>query len=224
VAESKTSTARRPPRLQRIFYARARLMLSTAAGIFAVFLLPAEWRMITRILIGWDIGVALFLGLVCGLVARADVSRIRSRAAMDDTGRFVTLVLTTAAALASLGAILAQLNSASGGRAPMHLALAVVTILLSWFFTDTIFAFTYAHDYYGDNRSKASGLSFPGNEQPDYWDFIYFSFVIGMTAQVSDVAVTSRSIRRTVVVHGVVSFLFNAALLALTVNIAANAI
>src|SRR5437879_4262618 len=108
-------------------------MLSTAVGVFAVFLLPADWRMTTRILIGWDIGVGLFLGLAWWLIVRSDVARIRRRAAMDDAGRFVILVLTTAAALASLGAILAQLNSAAGGRAPMHLALAVVTILLSWF-------------------------------------------------------------------------------------------
>ena len=106
----------------------------------------------------------------------------------------------------------------------MPRALAAITIVLSWAFTHTIFALNYAHDFYGEHGGKKSGLNFPGKESPDYWDFVYFSFVIGMTSQVSDVGVTSKLIRRTVNAHGIVSFFFNAALLALTVNIAASAI
>ena len=100
--------------------------------------------------------------------------------------------------------------------------LAGVTILLSWTFMHTIFALHYAHEYYarGDKRC----LSFPGEEAPDYWDFVYFSFVIGMTAQVSDVGITDKIIRRTATVHGIVSFVYNTALVALMVNIAARAI
>jgi uncharacterized membrane protein len=96
--------------------------------------------------------------------------------------------------------------------------------VLSWVFIHTIFALHYAHDYYGEYGAKQSGLNFPGDEPPDYWDFVYFSFVIGMTSQVSDVAVAGRPIRRTVIAHGVVSFFFNVALLALMVNLAASAI
>ncbi|NGX99441.1 MAG: DUF1345 domain-containing protein, partial [Candidatus Afipia apatlaquensis] len=98
----------------------------------------------------------------------------------------------------------------------------VVTIALSWAMIHTTFALHYAHDFY--RSAKAGGLSFPGGEDPDYWDFVYFSFVIGMTAQVSDVGVTDKIIRRTATVHGVVSFIFNTALVALMVNIAASAI
>jgi len=135
------------------------------------------------------------------------------------------LVLTVFAALASLGAILAELGVSPGAsRTATQLALATTTIALSWAFTHTIFALHYAHDFYGDYGGKRSGLNFPGEEEPDYWDFVYFSFVIGMTSQVSDVAVTSQLIRRTVNAHGIVSFFFNATLLALTVNIAASAI
>jgi uncharacterized membrane protein len=95
--------------------------------------------------------------------------------------------------------------------------------LLSWAFIHTIFALHYAHEFYDEDIG--GGLAFPGGEtEPDYWDFVYFSFVIGMTSQVSDVGVTHKEIRRTVAAHGVVSFVFNAALLALTVNIAASAI
>src|SRR5262249_35749031 len=98
-----------------------------------------------------------------------------------------------------------------------------VTILLSWTFVHVIFALHYAHEFYAA-KPRGGGLTFPGGDEPDYWDFLYFSLVIGMTSQVSDVAVTGRTIRRTVAAHGVVSFLFNAALIALTVNIAASAL
>jgi uncharacterized membrane protein len=99
--------------------------------------------------------------------------------------------------------------------------LAIVTITLSWTFIHAIFALHYAHDYYGSGH-RANGLQFPGDDQPDYWDFAYFSFVVGMTFQVSDVAVTNRAIRRLVVAHGILSFAFNTAILALTVNLASS--
>ncbi len=130
-----------------------------------------------------------------------------------------------AAALASLGAIFAELGTTpvAASRPQSHLVLAVLTILLSWAFIHTIFALHYAHEFYDETAGR--GMAFPGGDpNPDYWDFVYFAFVIGMTSQVSDVAITSKVIRRTATVHGVVSFLFNAALLALTVNIAASAI
>jgi uncharacterized membrane protein len=116
-------------------------------------------------------------------------------------------------------------TSAAGGahRRPIELVLATVTIGLSWVFIHTMFALHYAHEFY--DQSGVPGLAFPGGEQePDYWDFVYFALVIGMTAQVADVGITTREIRLTVAAHGVVSFFFNAALLALTVNIAASAI
>ena len=125
-------------------------------------------------------------------------------------------------------AIVSQLGAPTGGTArdPMHLVLATITIVLSWAFIHTIFALHYAHEFYGERGAKQiSGLQFPGDEKPDYWDFIYFSFVIGMTSQVSDVAVTARLIRRTVAAHGVVCRSSSTStLLALTVNIAASAI
>ena len=105
-------------------------------------------------------------------------------------------------------------------RAP-SLTLAVATILLSWTFIHVIFALHYAHEYYGEG-AKGGGLSFPGDDRPDYWDFVYFSFVIGMTFQVSDVQVTSKLLRRIVVAHGVLSFFFSVTILALAVNLAAG--
>jgi uncharacterized membrane protein len=160
-------------------------------------------------------------------MATSHVGHIRLRARKEDEGRIAMLVLTAAAALASLGAIIAELGSSStadSGRLPAHLLLATMTIVMSWAFVHTIFALHYAHDFYNEGGGRGGGLSFPGEEQPDYWDFVYFSFVIGMTSQVSDVAITCKQIRRTATAHGVISFVFNAALLALTVNIAASVI
>ena len=124
----------------------------------------------------------------------------------------------------ALAAIVAELSSSGAtGRRPAHIVLATLTILLSWAFIHAIFALHYAHEFY--DETDGGGLAFPGGDPaPDYWDFVYFSFVIGMTSQVSDVAVTSRPLRRLVGLHGVVSFIFNVTLLALMVNIAASAI
>ena len=205
---------------------RLRLGLSIALGIAVMLALSlSEWRTSARIVLGWDAGVALYLVLTYVLMARSTIQHIRDHAAQDDEGRFAILVLTVLAALASLAAIVAELGIGEGGkRTGTQLALATVTIFLSWTFIHTIFALNYAHDYYGEHGAKRSGLKFPDDADPDYWDFVYFSFVVGMTCQVSDVAVASQPIRRTVIAHGVVSFFFNTALLALTVNIAASAI
>jgi uncharacterized membrane protein len=101
----------------------------------------------------------------------------------------------------------------------------MATILLSWSFIHTIFSIHYAQEYYGEGRDKEiGGLKFPRDNEPDYWDFLYFSLVIGMTSQVSDVAVTSRFLRRLVALHGVLSFFFNLTILALTVNMISNII
>jgi uncharacterized membrane protein len=196
------------------------MFLAALLGTVLGLLLPPEWRLSTRALVGWDVGVAFYLISTFPLVIRSDVARIRRRAALLDDGRFAILMVVAGAALASLGGIVAQLGA---GRAATHLALATITILLSWTFVHVIFALHYAHEFYAA-KPRGGGLTFPGGEDPDYWDFFYFSLVIGMTSQVSDVAVTGRTIRRTVTAHGVVSFLFNAALIALSVNIAASAL
>ena len=117
------------------------------------------------------------------------------------------------------------MRTGAGKHSPPELALAVATITLSWAAVHTTFALHYAHEFYRDD--KPGGLAFPAgdtSEQPDYWDFVYFAFIIGMTAQTSDVGITDKSIRRIATAHGIVSFLFNTALVALMVNIAASAI
>jgi len=214
------------PLLFRIVSARPRLFSSAAVGfvVAAATVLATDWRFGTRLLTGWDIAVALYLGLAFHMIVTSDVRHIRRNAAEQDEGQLTILTCTVAAALASLAAIFAVLGTAGGTPRPRSpLILASFTILLSWTFIHTMFALHYAHEFYDETAGR--GMSFPGGDpHPDYLDFVYFSFVIGMTSQVSDVAITSKLIRRTATVHGVVSFLFNAALLALTVNIAASAI
>jgi len=207
----------------RVVYARPRTFISIAIGIVAFFLLPGSLRLVTRLLIGWDIFVAVYLILVYTLVLRSGLAHIRRNAILQDDGRFLILMVTALGAFASIAAIIFGLDAQH--RSSPELALATVTIALSWAAVHTTFALHYAHEFY--RGTKPGGLDFPkGHEEeaPDYWDFVYFSFVIGMTAQVSDVGVTDKIIRRTATVHGVISFIFNTALVALMVNIAASAL
>jgi len=221
-----TGPTRRAPALLRIVRARPRLFTCGAIGAVVVGIAFAtSSRPATRFLSGWDVAVALYLALVFHMMGRSSTDTMRQHAAEQDEGRLTMLVLTVASALASVAAIFAELGGSTGitgGRPTANVALAAVTILLSWAFIHTIFALHYAHEFY--DETDGGGLAFPGDREPDYWDFVYFSFVIGMTSQVSDVAITSKLIRRTAAAHGIVSFVFNAALLALTVNLAASAL
>jgi uncharacterized membrane protein len=221
------TAAKRPTWIIRVGLAHKRLVISTAIGIAAVFVLRVtDLALVTRILLGWDTGVAIYLVWAATVMARCStVAAIKRNAAIQDEGAFAILLLTVAAAIASLGAIFAELAALERANPNygFHITLVVATVVLSWTFTHTIFALHYAHDFYGE-ASRSDGLKFPDNAKPDYWDFVYFSFVIGMTFQVSDVAVTNRAIRRMVVAHGALSFFFSTAIVALTVNIAAGLI
>ncbi len=192
----------------RVVYARPRLFSSVVLGIVAFFLLPGSLRLVTRLYI---------------MMFRCGIAHIRRRAVLQDDGRFLILMVTALGAFASIGAIVFELGASH--RSVPELTLSTVTIALSWAAVHTIFALHYAHDYY--RGAKPGGLQFPSGDEhdhADYWDFVYFSFVIGMTAQVSDVGITDKTIRRTATAHGIISFVFNTALVALMVNIAASAI
>jgi uncharacterized membrane protein len=178
---------------------------------------------VTRALIGWDVCIAVYLLLVYIMMFRCGLAHIRRNAVLQDDGRFLILLVIALGAFASIAAIVFELG-ASHHSIP-ELALATITIALSWAAVHTTFALHYAHEFY--RGAKPGGLQFPSgdtHENADYWDFVYFSFVIGMTAQVSDVGITDKTIRRTATAHGIVSFVYNTALVALMVNIAASAI
>jgi uncharacterized membrane protein len=214
---------RKMSRPVRLVYARPRTFISIATGIALFFLLPGSLRLVTRLLIGWDIFAGVYLVLVFIMILRSGLAHIRRNTALQDDGRFLILLVTALGAFASLAAIMFELGASHHGVP--ELILATVTITLSWATVHTAFSLHYAHEYY--RGAKPGGLQFPSGDQhdhADYWDFVYFAFVIGMTAQVSDVGITDKIIRRTATVHGIISFIFNTALVALMVNIAASAI
>jgi uncharacterized membrane protein len=221
--EERLLRFRKMPRAVRLVYARPRTFFAIALGIVTFFALPSSLRLVTRLLIGWDTFVALYVVLVYGMMWRSTLTTIRRQAALQDDGRFLIPLLTALGAFASLAAIVFELGQAN--HKPTELTFSVLTVALSWAAVHTGFALHYAHEFY--RGSKPGGLQFPSgdkDEHADYWDFVYFSFVIGMTAQVSDVGITDKTIRRIATVHGIISFVFNTALLALMVNIAASAL
>jgi uncharacterized membrane protein len=222
-ADDALARFRKMSRPVRLIYGRPRTFFAIAIGILAYALLPASLRQVTRALLGWDICIAVYLLLVFTMVLRSGLTHIKRNAILQDDGRFVILMVAALGAFASIAAIVSELG-ASQHSAPA-LTLATVTIALSWAAVHTIFALHYAHEFY--RGAKPGGLQFPSgdtHENADYWDFVYFSFVIGMTAQVSDVGITNKTIRRTATAHGIISFIYNTALVALMVNIAASAI
>jgi uncharacterized membrane protein len=221
--EERLLRFRKMPRAVRLVYARPRTFFAIVLGVVTFFLLPSSFRLVTRLLTGWDTFVALYIVLVYIMMARSNLNTIRRMAALQDDGRFLIPLLTALGAFASLAAIVLELGQ--GQHKSNELMFAILTVALSWAAVHTGFALHYAHEFY--RGAKPGGLQFPSgdkDEHADYWDFVYFSFVIGMTAQVSDVGITDKTIRRIATVHGIISFVFNTALLALMVNIAASAI
>ncbi len=206
--------------------AQPRLVIAVLLAALLWFLLPDSWRRGTRVLVAWDFATGLYLLMALLMMARSDIDRIRYRAALQDEGQIVILALTTLTALVSLGGIMAELAAAKalmGHHEWQHISLAGMTVVLSWTFLHTMFAVRYAHEYYTPSAHEgAHGLEFPGHEPPDYWDFMYYSFVIGTACATADVNVTSKGMRRTTTLHCIVAFFFNTTILALTVNIGAG--
>jgi uncharacterized membrane protein len=219
-------------RLIRLIQIRPRLFFAISLGLAVGLLTPSTWRDITRWLIAWNTSALLYFILTGWLIVHASPASIRYRAKTQDEGRFTILVLTSIAAMTSIGAIVAQLASVkdlTGFIKGLHIGLAMATIVSAWLFIHLMFALHYAHDYFAAKESLdddpdrlRGGLKFPGTEDPDYYDFLYFSYVIGVASQTADVEITSRGMRRTALVHCILAFFFNSAVLALTINIAAG--
>ena len=203
---------------------RPRLLTSIAVGIAAGFVSSTVFKGQSRLLIAWDTGVALYLVTTWTMMIQSDVHELRLRAARHDEGEWTIILLSMAAALSSLVAIGAELLQ-TGGSDPLKAWRAVAaggTILMSWLFIHTIMAQHYAHDYYL-REGKTPGLLFPDKiKEPDYWDFAYFSFTIGVAAQTADIAIASPRIRRVALAHSVLAFFFNTAILAMAINVGAS--
>ena len=207
----------------RHLWRRPALIIALVIGIIVGWFAARALDLVTGILLGWSLGVVIYIAGALRNVVRATEQDIRERAALLDEGAGTVLFMTVAAAIASVVAIVAHLAQArDSSHATAAAILSMATIALSWAFIHLVFAFHYAHEYYGTGDNKPSCFAFPSSEKPRYWDFIYFSFVIGMTAQVSDVTTTTTEARTLVLMHSVVSFFFNTAILALGVNLAAS--
>jgi uncharacterized membrane protein len=198
-----------------------------AGGLLLALLLPATLGWTTRALIAWDAAGLAFVAAMIVVMARADLDALRQRAEALDGGRASLLVFTLAAALVSIAAIVVEMagaQDAGGHRGPL-IALAILTIAVSWTLTHLVFALHYAHEYYApDDDDPPHGLKFPGEDDPTYGDFAHFAFVIGCAAQTADVSITARALRRVVTAHCIAAFVFNTAIVALTINIAAGLI
>jgi uncharacterized membrane protein len=199
------------------------LILSLVIFVAVVAVLSSVYgvRLANAVLSGFDLAAVIYLGILVQLFNRATPSHMRSQAQALDTGRWAVLwggVLLSAVVLAALGN---ELHAARSGGVP-ELVVGVLSVILSWLFLNVMFAVHYAHGYYGNLGDKHAGLEFPDTPKPDYWDFTYFSIVIGMTFQVSDVQVTSKYLRRVVLLHSVIAFFFNVFIIAITVNIVAG--
>lgn len=235
LAPAAGSGAARRPRARgpfRFVKARPRLFAGLGLAFATALVLPSDWFIGTRILVGWNVGILSFLISVFVMMLRVTEERMRERAALHDEGKHFVLALTAVAAAFSVGAILLQLGmvaSLSGTIRLMHFALTALTILTAWCFLHTMFMLHYAHEYYDrlteDVPPVVPVLEFPGNDpRPDYFDFAYFAFVIGVASSTADVNIVSRGLRRVVLLHGIVSFFFNIAVLGLSINIASGLI
>jgi len=211
-------------RIYRFVSGRRRLLLSFAAGLVLFALLPLSMRLPTRLILAWDLTAAIYIAATLWMFVHSTVKTCRSHAALYDEGDWIILLLVIASAGASFGAIFAELPTLKMPDRPVALALVLtgVTVALSWSFTHTVFTLHYANVYYKQDEDGPGGLEFPGDREPDYRDFLYYSFVIGCAAQTGDVATTSVGMRYLSLVHGIVAFTFNTAILALTINVGAS--
>jgi uncharacterized membrane protein len=222
----RAAIKRRRPLLWRVAAGRPRLIAGAACGLIAWPLLPASLGITTRAILAWDIGVVVFLGLVAALFSTE--RHMAADAAAQEEGEWTVFGLTITATAFSFVAIISEfagLHDLPKATQGLHVALVAVTLIVSWLMTHATFALRYAHEFYSRHSGAADidrGLAFPGEDNPDSFDFMYFALVLGMTFQVSDVAITARKLRRLAALHGLIGFLFNATILALAVNLAAG--
>jgi len=207
--------------------AHHRFAIAFPVAVLAFLAAPGRLGLLARALCAWDGFAAVLLLLIWPVLASQDPYHVRRNARLQDSGRtflFIVVLVAAVASLAAAGLLMGGAKSDSASSVARHLALVALTVGTSWVLVHTLFALRYAHSYFRgaaelDRDKVAGGLTFPGEGSPDYLDFAYFSFVIGMTCQVSDVQITGRPIRRVALVHGLIAFLFNTAILAVVINI-----
>jgi uncharacterized membrane protein len=208
--------------------ARPRLFGALASMLALFPLLPNDLRLTTRILCAWDGGLLIYLAFSLALFAREPAGSVPRNAARQQDGEWTIFAITVATVLASFAAIFGEFSATKalhGAAKEATIGLIGLTLFVSWLMLHTTFCYRYAHEYYTSSTEGADfdrGLDFPGEKNPDYLDFAYFALVLGMTFQVSDVQITSRKLRRLAALHGLLGFLFNTVIIALSVNIGAS--
>ena len=207
---------------QRFLPPRFLLFCLVAAVAVPIAITRTSWS--TGTMIGFDIAALVFLGGCAGLLFDTSTGAMRAAARANDANRGVLLVIASFASVAVLAAVAAELG-AKGAPKPVTVALVVTTLVLSWLFGNMVYALHYAHLYYlpGDGREDARGLDVPGTDEPDYWDFIYFAFTLGMTFQTSDVDLQTGQMRRVATAHCMAAFVFNLGVVAFTINVLGGA-
>jgi uncharacterized membrane protein len=214
---------------KRLFFrmdAHYRLLISLLVSAIVFFCLDGKYSMPAVILFTWISFASTIIIMDWIIILSSHPREVRKIAKLQDSSRTFLFLFVIAASLASFGAIVFLLKSSKGHGATVneHILLAITAVIISWWLLHTIFTLRYAHLYYDTDKDDgtpraAGGLDFPGDEEPDYMDFVYFSFVLGMTFQVSDVEISSKEIRRLAWMHGMLSFAYNTAILALSINV-----
>ena len=217
-----------PKAIARSIAIRPRLYYSALAGVAALVLLPTSWPASLREALAWDLSAAIYLALAFRVMLTCKGQLIRARAARQDDSRVVILIIILLAITVSFITIAGVLTDAKTASYKLiNLGLAAVTILLSWTITQVAFTLHYAHEYYRPSdgpQTFAEGLDFRGDRTPDYWDFFYFATSFGAASQTSDVSILTKPLRRLATLHAIISFFFNTAVLALSINLAASMI
>ncbi|HAL81198.1 MAG TPA: DUF1345 domain-containing protein [Mucilaginibacter sp.] len=216
---------------KRFFFrldAHYRVMIALAFSLVTFFCLNGKITTPALILVVWMACALTIILLNWIIIFSSHPREVRRIAKLQDSSLTFIFMFVTAASIASLGAIIYLLKSTKGlpyAAKNEHILLAIGAVIISWFLLHTIYTLRYAHLYYDtdtdiDGKTKdVGGLQFPGKDEPDYLDFVYFSFIVGMTFQVSDVNITSRRIRRVCTLHALLAFAFNTAILALSINV-----
>jgi uncharacterized membrane protein len=214
--------------MRGIFIGHARLFAAILIALLSLSLLPHAWPARERGIAAWDIGTSVYLLLIGLLFATVPTARMPAQAEAQQDGEWTLFFVVLAGITVSFAAILGEFgsmkNAATSAR-EQKVSLVAATLALSWLLAQVVFALRYAHEFYARSSPAAEidgGLEFPGEKRPDYWDFLYFSVVLGMTFQVSDVQITARKLRRVATLHGLMGFLFNTVIIALTVNLASG--
>lgn len=217
-----------PQAVMRGLMARPKLLCGVAAAVLVGWLVPASLPLSVRAAAAWNAGAFVYLAMAFRVMTTCGIAQIRRIAEAEDESRLVfttVILLAIASSFVAVLAVIADARAARGLERTIYVALAAGTVISSWLVMQIVFTLHYAHDYYRPETADggiARGLHFPEDNDPDYWDFFYFTTSIGATSQTSDVSIVSKKLRRTATVQAVLSFIFNTTIVALAINIASS--